>query len=35
MSSNGSKAKTAPATAQVLGAQILDQAALNKDVAFT
>ena len=35
MSSNGSRAKTASATAQVLGAQILDQAALNKDVAFT
>ena len=35
MNSNGSRAKTAPATAQVLGAQILDQAALNKGVAFT
>jgi hypothetical protein len=35
MSSSGSRAKTASATAQVLGAHILDQAALNKDVTFT
>ena len=35
MSSSVSKAKTASATAQVLSAQLLDQAALNKDVAFT
>ena len=35
MSSSVSKAKTASATAEVLSAQVLDQAALNKDVAFT
>ena len=35
MSSSGSRAKTASATAKVLGAQVLDQAALNKNVAFT
>ena len=35
MSPSGSRAKTAPAAAQVFGAQILHQATLNTDVAFT
>ena len=35
MNSSGSKATTASAAAQVRGARVLDQASLNKDVAFS